>query len=155
MEKKSPRYIVLISVFFILLMAVSWHITKHVYSIHGNRIEKVTMKNNIFYAEVVSTDEKMQKGLGGRKDMCEYCAMLFVFKEPGRYGFWMKGMNFPIDIIWIRKGRVVHIEKNISEKSSRTFVSENAADAAMEINTGLSDKLDLKIGDMIGLGSLD
>ena len=44
--------------------------------------------------------------------------MLFVFKRSGRHGFWMKDMNFPIDILWLRNGRVVYVAENVPPPSS-------------------------------------
>lgn len=33
--------------------------------------------------------------------------MLFIFPGEGSYGFWMKDMGFPIDIVWISSGHDV------------------------------------------------
>ena len=57
--------------------------------------------------EIVDTDELRTQGLSGRKQLGENQGMLFVFEKPGRYGFWMKEMNFPIDIIWIGQDKNV------------------------------------------------
>ncbi|MDP2651407.1 MAG: DUF192 domain-containing protein, partial [bacterium] len=44
--------------------------------------------------------------------------MLFVFNTPGIYPFWMKEMNFDIDIIWISEERVViGIERSVFPES--------------------------------------
>jgi len=46
--------------------------------------------------------------------LTENQGMLFVFEQPYRYGFWMKGMKFPIDIIWLdSNGVVTHIEHSL------------------------------------------
>jgi uncharacterized protein len=38
-----------------------------------------------------------------------------VFDREGYQGFWMKEMNFPIDIVWLNKDKkIVHIEHNVS-----------------------------------------
>jgi uncharacterized membrane protein (UPF0127 family) len=39
--------------------------------------------------------------------------MLFVFDLPARHAFWMKGMTFPLDILWIEEGVVVHLEHDL------------------------------------------
>ena len=59
-----------------------------------------------YAVEVADTPALRERGLGGRDNLCTACAMLFVFSAPGKYGFWMKDMRFPIDIIFIREGVV-------------------------------------------------
>ena len=40
--------------------------------------------------------------------------MLFIFEKPGVYGFWMKNMVIPVDIIFIDENKkVVHIEERV------------------------------------------
>ena len=114
---------------------------------HGNKIEIVKIGNEKFYSEVVLSDTKMKKGLGGRNKLCDSCAMLFKFPQVGKYSFWMKDMRFPLDIIWIKDGTVVHIEKNISENFSETLSPQVDTDSVLEINAGNVDKFNIKIGD--------
>jgi len=46
--------------------------------------------------------------------------MLFAMSEDDMQNFWMKGMLFPIDIIWIENARVIGCEKNISPSDPRS-----------------------------------
>jgi uncharacterized membrane protein (UPF0127 family) len=75
--------------------------------------------------------------------------MLFEFSQSGRYSFWMNDMRFPLDIIWIANGKIAHIEKNVSEKFAGTLIPLSDADRVLEINSGIADKLGVKVGDMI------
>ena len=73
--------------FIIIISSISivlWLVSIRFYSFYGNRIEKIVINNKTFYAEVVSNDAKMQKGLGGRNDLCNSCAMLFKFSQVGK-----------------------------------------------------------------------
>ncbi len=64
--------------------------------------------------DVPSTDDQFQKGLGIKDQLKENQGMLFIFTQPAKYAFWMHGMKFPIDIIWIdSKNSVVHVEHNL------------------------------------------
>ena len=48
-----------------------------------------------------------------RNKLKEDEGMLFVFDHSDKYSFWMKDMNFPIDIIWIGEDlQIVFIKKN-------------------------------------------
>lgn len=63
--------------------------------------------------ERVSTPAAMSQGLSGRKSLADNQGMLFVFPQEGYHSFWMKGMLFPIDIIWLDKDyKVVYVKEN-------------------------------------------
>jgi len=145
----NKKNIVIVTVVLVFAIIAGWFFSTRVYSLHGNKIEKIAINNKIFYAEVVLSNEKLEKGLGKRNGLCDSCAMLFEFSSPGKYSFWMKGMRFPLDIIWIRNGEIVHIEKNVSEKFSGILSPPFDSDSVLEINAGIIDKLEIKIGDRV------
>ena len=75
---------------------------------------KATINGFPVMADVAYTDEQKTKGLDVKNNLTENQGMLFVFQQPGKYGFWMIGMKFPIDIIWIdSNGTVTHIEHSL------------------------------------------
>lgn len=56
--------------------------------------------------EIASSYKERMKGLSGRKSIgCG--GLLFVFNGEGRHSIWMPNMKFPIDIIYISKGKEV------------------------------------------------
>jgi uncharacterized membrane protein (UPF0127 family) len=99
--------------------------------------------------EVVDTYKSRALGLSGRAGLAEDEGMLFVFEKSGQYPFWMKDMNFAIDIIWIDENlHVVSIEKDAKPESyPNNFVPEIPAKYVLEVVSGFSDKNNLKIGD--------
>src|SRR4051812_21812815 len=56
---------------------------------------------------LAKSEKEKVKGLSGRKSIKDNEGMLFVFDKKDKYPFWMKGMQFPIDIIYIDDNRVV------------------------------------------------
>jgi uncharacterized membrane protein (UPF0127 family) len=134
---------VLIFIFSIYVISIRF------YSVAGNNISKVNIGRHIFYAEVVESDEKKQKGLGGRNDLCEACGMLFKFKETGVYSFWMRGMKFPLDIIWISDNKIIHLEKNIQPDFIGTLTPREMANNVLELNSGIIESFGLKVGDTV------
>lgn len=62
--------------------------------------------------------------------------MLFVFPEAGLHRFWMKDMNFPIDIYWLGKNyEVVDVAKNVPPESyPKTFSPKSPANYVLETN---------------------
>lgn len=109
----------------------------------------VRINGKVFNVEIVEKQSDLQKGLGGREAMCENCGMLFKFPDPGSYSFWMKDMKFPLDIVWIMQGRVVHIEKNVPIEPLQALAPAEKADSVLEINAGKSDESGLKNGDEV------
>src|SRR3989344_8044864 len=74
---------------------------------------KVTIK-----VEVADTPEKTTLGLSYRESLPENFGMLFIFSEPHIPTFWMKEMNFPLDMIWIREDNtIVDITQNVPQPS--------------------------------------
>ena len=65
--------------------------------------------------EISNTNDLRAIGLSGRKSLGEREGMLFIFEESDAFGFWMKDMNFSIDIVWINDlMQVVGMEENVS-----------------------------------------
>lgn len=55
-----------------------------------------------------------QKGLSGTEvETLGADGMLFIFNEKQERTFWMKGMNYPLDIAWIGDGKILKVERNI------------------------------------------
>lgn len=112
----------------------------------------INIKGKIFKAQIADDDAERIKGLGQRTSLCENCGMLFVFPQKGRYSFWMKDMRFPIDILWIDKDKIVHLVQNFQPDSKDIITSQVEADHVLEINAGLIEKLDIRIGDRVIYG---
>jgi uncharacterized membrane protein (UPF0127 family) len=107
--------------------------------------------------EVADTPAERGRGLSGREMLPENSGMLFVFDTPGRYGFWMYGMKFPLDIIWIdERLRVVYFVENAQPCVNICETYEPPADAlyVLEVNAGFVKKYGLKVGDVVELSGL-
>lgn len=109
-----------------------------------------------FKVEVADTQSKRNKGLSGRQNLGQDQGMLFVFDRPDKYPFWMKGLNFPLDFIWINGDKVVDILPNISppsegqpDESLTIYQARVEIDKVLEINGGITEKLGIKIGDSV------
>ncbi len=105
-------------------------------------------------AEVAQSPKAWQKGLSGRQDLPEGRGMLFIFPESSRRGFWMKEMNFPIDIIWIDQGKVVDIAPRVppsTEDNPPVYYPRLPANVVLEVMAGFSEKYGVKIGDTVTL----
>lgn len=123
-----------------------------------NRIISVKIGENVFNVELAETIAQKAKGLSFRDSLDKDKGMFFDFGKEDRYGFWMMGMRFPIDIIWIKNNVVAGIEKNAlaptpgTPKSAlKLYYPPEAIDKVLEINAGLSDELGIKVGDYFAI----
>lgn len=104
--------------------------------------------------EVADTKSSRELGLSGRQAMGKEDGMLFVFDVPGRYGFWMKDMLFPLDIIWINQnGFVVEVERNAKPDSyPKTYMNASPASYVLELNAGVAEQEGIFIGSKVKIG---
>jgi uncharacterized membrane protein (UPF0127 family) len=103
-------------------------------------------------AEVADTEEKITQGLSGRDSLKENEGMYFILGEKKSVTFWMKGMQFPIDIIWIDSGEIIGIVKNAPIPKGNitpTFSSPSPVTHVLEINAGLTSKYNIQAGDSV------
>jgi len=100
---------------------------------------------NLYLAE---NEKEKQIGLSKYESLPESRGMLFVFDKADYYPFWMKGMKFPIDIIYIKDNKVVTVFKNLRAENSDSLIyyPSKPADKVLEINAGLSEKYGIKEG---------
>ncbi|MDP3052528.1 MAG: DUF192 domain-containing protein [bacterium] len=143
------EYLIIFLAFLIVIPAVCLFFLTEVKLEY--KTAKVGINGKIFEAEIADTILKKAKGLSGRKALGENKGMIFIFTNPGKYNFWMIGMNFPLDIIWISGNKIVDISKNVQpSKSGRLTVIVSPltkADKVLEIPAGSAEKFDIKIGD--------
>ena len=146
---QKNRKFFLLSIGLFLIFAGFYYVNSRIYSWRGNQIKTIVLGGEKIYAEVVSSKERTALGLGGRQAICSDCGMLFEFPAEGDYAFWMKNMKFPLDLIWISKGEIVHLEKNVSQNDKRIFKSQVPAQKVLEVNAGFCDKFGIRIGDSL------
>lgn len=119
----------------------------------------ITVGDKNLSVEIVDTDESRKLGLSNRTTLPESSGMLFDFTntETSLPSFWMKDMNFDIDIIWINKDEIIGItpnvpapkNKNISEASLPIYSPPSNITHVLEVPSGWSKKNNIKIGNDI------
>ena len=109
----------------------------------------IKINDTFLNVEIADTVERRTLGLSNRNFLLENNGMLFVFPQKEQAFFWMKDMNFPLDIIWFDENRkIIHIEKDIKpETFPKLFSAESPALYVLEVVSGFSEKNNLKIGD--------
>lgn len=168
MKKIILIYIGLIAVVIILALSRFMNFGNLFPSIGGGTTATI---NNVSFSSTVADDDKERAtGLSGKKSLGENEGLIFIFDKKDTYPFWMKEMNFPIDIIYIdspgkgtdiTEGTIVDIIKNAPAPDKDVHIAnlpiykpQKPANVVLEINAGLSDKNNFKIGDKVMFSNL-
>jgi len=100
-------------------------------------------------ADVASTEAAREQGLAGRAGLAEDRGMLFVYRDHRERTYWMKGMRFPIDIVWIDRGRVTGVEPSVpvpTDENLTIYPSRAPADRVLEVRAGWAARQRVKRG---------
>ncbi|MBI4185811.1 DUF192 domain-containing protein [Candidatus Berkelbacteria bacterium] len=112
--------------------------------------QQLTVGSSTVHVEVVSTLAQMAKGLADRVLLSKDDGMLFIYDEPIIPSFWMKGMRFPLDIVWLKDSRVVGIEHRVPADNGAVHYSPRVSvNAVLELNAGSVERYSLKPGDLV------
>ena len=116
-----------------------------------------------FEVEVADTLLLRERGLTGRRYLEERKGMLFIPDGPYVGDYWMKGMLFPLDFIWIgRDCRVVDLIVYASipppgtpDDEIRRYRSYPSAGYTLEVNAGEVDRFGIRVGDKVRFRDID
>ena len=119
----------------------------------NNNLEANNQNKNIldFNLKIADTNESRRNGLSNTKSLCDKCAMLFVFEKEGIYNFWMKDMNYNLDILYADQNKkIVDIILDVKKEGYPNTVSNSLlAKYVLEINSGQVKDLNIKVGDEV------
>jgi len=117
---------------------------------------KIKINKTNYEIELAQTITQKSKGLSGRETLCKNCGMLFIFGFETNLPFWMKDTLIPLDMIWLDKnGKIVDIQTANETNSTKIYQNKTPAQYVLELNINDSQKLDLKIGDIIKLPNIN
>jgi uncharacterized membrane protein (UPF0127 family) len=108
----------------------------------------LTIAQKSIEIDLADTPALRTRGLSGRTSLAPDHGMLFVFEKPDLHGFWMKEMNFSIDIIYIGADKkIVDIKKGVSPESyPMIFKPNQPALYVLEVPAGFSEENNIKVG---------
>jgi uncharacterized membrane protein (UPF0127 family) len=119
-----------------------------------------TLHGHTIKLEIADTDAEQMKGLSDRDSLAKDSGMLFLFKQPGIYPFWMKDMRFSIDIIFLRDLKVVSIYNSVQpfitaggvkQQNLTNYPPAAPSDRVLELNAGQAKEFGLQVGDEIAI----
>ncbi len=116
---------------------------------------KVLINQQTFSVEIVDKPREMMRGLSGRASLAKNHGLLFIYPDKNYLTFWMKGMNFPIDLLWIDGDKIVGLEKNmlpepgVVDGSLKRYNSPQTVSKVLEVPAGSIEAANIKLGDII------
>ncbi len=95
--------------------------------------------------EIADTNEEQVLGLMDHTYLADYAGMLFVFEQPLQGGFWMKDMDFPIDIVFIDKnwkivGMHTWVMPCTADPCDHYYSEQDNIMYVLEVNAGFMQK---------------
>ncbi len=102
----------------------------------------------LYRLRVADTSTERELGLGGASNMSDSKGMLFVLDQPEIACFWMKGMHFSLDMIWLdSQKQVIQTAEHVSPRTYPVaFCPPNDAKYVIELAAGQVDTAEITIG---------
>lgn len=117
---------------------------------------RATVNGHAFDLEIARDAEARRLGLGGRESLDANAGMLFVFPAEGFHRFWMKGVPFRLDLLYIdSNGVIVDIQRmkaepGVADPELTVYQPPEKVQLALEILGGMAEDLGLEAGMTIG-----
>lgn len=151
---KRSIHLILIPLIFIGLACGLW-----VYKgrLTNNKLPRISIGNKVTITiEEAKTPDEQAAGLSYRNNLAADHGMLFKFDTPAIHSFWMKGMRFPLDFIWIRNNKIIDLTEHVaapplslSDDQLPTYKPKSDVDEVLEVNAGFVEFYKIKIGDPV------
>ena len=120
----------------------------------GLPLAAVFIGDGLFIVEVADTPESRRQGLSWRESLGPANGMWFDLGETRSAAFWMYGMQFPLDIIWITEdlrvaGVAAHTppaDPSAPQAELPRYPSPVPVRYVLEINAGYASALGIEAG---------
>lgn len=111
-------------------------------------VTPLQLGDRIITLQIADSADKQQLGLGKRSKLSPDRGMVFTYPNEQQRCFWMKDMNFPIDIIWLDGMKlIVTIESDLKpETYPKTFCPDKSAQYVIELRPGTAKATGMKAG---------
>jgi uncharacterized protein len=110
-------------------------------------------------AEIADDESERARGLGGRDRLARDAGMYFVLTDSSPR-IWMKGMRFPLDLVWINGDRVVQVTPRVPDEPPGTpetqlpiYSPSRPANRVLEVNAGWAERNGVGRGDPVRFGN--
>ena len=148
-------FLIVAAIFLIYWIATNEETTLTIKEFVVGGLPAIHFGNIPLRVEVANTDEERSRGLSGKDTLPSTQGMLFVFSYESFWEFWMRGVRFPIDIIWIDSDfHVVDILPDLGpETYPNTYRPRAKAQYVVETNAGFTEAFGIRVGDSVDLSA--
>lgn len=127
-------------------------------TLSDHQVVQLQIGERLLNVEVVNSAQSITQGLSGRASIdqsSEYKVegMLFIFPDIASRNFWMKDMQFNLDLVWMEKGKVVgvtpdvpHPEPNTPDDQLPIYRSPQPVNWVLELYSGMADHYGITTG---------
>jgi len=122
----------------------------------------ITVSEEALRVQVVQEIPDVTLGLGYRNGLEPGTGMLFLFDQTSTQSFWMKGMRFCLDIVWITDNQILGAAEGAcpdppgTEDADRaSYVSPGPVEYVLEVPAGWLDEHGLGNGTPVDLSGID
>ncbi len=147
-KMKNKTFLLLILLALVFLVVIIFY----------NKIKIVCINSACFKVKVAKTAEEKRKGLMFKTTLPADSGMIFVYDKEGTYPIWMKNTLIPLDVIWIDKdNKIIDIKSNLppcKTENCEVFKHKGKAKYILELNAGVVDENNIKVGDIVRFNSL-
>jgi len=103
-----------------------------------------------FDVELALDDSQRSYGLMFRNSLPKMSGMLFIYDSKRNLSMWMKNTFISLDILFLDEdGTIINIAKSTEPRSLSIINSKHEAKAVLELNGGLTNELEIMVGDRI------
>jgi uncharacterized membrane protein (UPF0127 family) len=107
--------------------------------------------------EVADTPEKQSKGLQLRPALPPLRGMWFPYSLPTPARFWMHRTPEPLDMLFVREGRVIAIEAHTTpcpQLPCRSYGPDQAVDGVLELAAGQALAQGIQVGTVVRIEAI-
>ena len=116
---------------------------------YGMEVFPLSLGDKEFDVFVARDEQSRRLGLSGQETLGPDEGMLFVFPGPGNHKMYMKGTNFPLDIIFLNENVEV-LEILEGKANDETLLGPHEQTSyVLELPSGAAEQYDLQPGDRI------
>lgn len=151
--KKIAFFILCIMVGLIVASMLRTYFSQPRITDHGKFY--ISLGGQDLQVEVVNTPASISQGLSGR-DQIGSDGMLFFLPQTAIPTFWMKEMQFDLDMVWLKNYQVVDITRDVPHPDSKTPLAElpifspaSPANLVLEVKAGQAETRQIKVGDKL------
>jgi len=115
-------------------------------------------QEQVISLEIARTPRQQAIGLMHREDLPSNHGMLFTIDPPRQVHFWMRNVQFPLDMLFLRDGEVQAIAHNVppcTTSTCPTYGPDNLVDQVIELKGGQAEALGISIGDTMSIRYLE